>query len=158
MCQIQTHHWKVARWVVLVFCSRWPNEVETSDGICPTSWLWFLMDWWRGCRHDSTHRGRWEFDIFELYLISPPTRSVYDSRRYPSQRYESKGVCVCVFFSDFQKNKGKKNGESATHFSWPDWWDVLFGLLATRVHSPPMLVTDQRLRWPTDTAGGKFGL
>ena len=44
------------RWqdeLFLFFVPGWPNEVETSDGICPTSWLWFLMDWWRGCRHDS---------------------------------------------------------------------------------------------------------
>ena len=87
--------------------------------------------WWiggEGVDMIVSNRGRWEFDIWK---ISPPTKGVWLKEVSTPKIWVKRCVCV-VFFQTLEKNKGDRWWKIATHFSWPDWWDVfVFGLPAT---------------------------
>ncbi len=86
------------RWFCLF---GWPNEVETSDDICPTSWLWSLMVGGEGAG-PCTLRGRKKkrcqchpcLVLKRRYCIHPKNIS-----------QKCVCVCLCLFSQTFKTSK-----------------------------------------------------
>ena len=146
------------RWqdeLFLFLLTGWPNEVETSDGICPTSWLWFFDNDW--CQRSVR--------IWDMENIVPPQgRCMTQGGIQGPKDMRYFKVCVFFFFRTFTKAKatgGEKLGPIfLTRLVGRLFWtsrDRGSELASKGEEQTPknLSVTDQRLRWPRDTAGGQ---